>query len=487
MRLTVKYLFPLAVALVLLVAAMMGCTDKGTNDQYSGGGNIDLRARVNSSSAVQQVDLFVLTVTARDMDTVVDTLLFENGKIVGAIEVPVGTARKFVLEAFETPAVGGLPILIYKGVTVTDVLPGTVVTLTIDMDPVVPMVRLSPRYTEMESGGVFKVDIEADNVQGLTAMNIVLDFNSFFYAITPLKVDRHPSQRSSVVVFGQEEYDGLHYRVYLSDSQFRPMVNSDGDGVLATVTFATEGFVADTTIMGSISIYELAMVDQNEDSIPLLDLTTDFAELVLTSQTDRAINFPDSILQDAVMRNVKVTVPPVYFSDVQYLNSLDLAELGIADWTGLGELTNLQYLGLDWNDAPDLAPLAPLVGLNYLSVQGNSVTNINPLANLIGLATLNLYYNQISDIAPLSELDNLQALNLSNNLVVDLSPLSGLLLLNNLQLQYNNISDISPLLDNPGLGTGDTIDLSGNPLDDTAQQLMMDTLRQRGATVIYGT
>lgn len=484
MKRLIRNMFPWLAALTLVIALGSGCTDKPTGNDLTSGGNIDLRARVTSSAGVEQVNLFVLTVSARDMDTVIDTLLFEDGEIVGEIEVPVGTQRKFVLEAWDQPAVGGPPVLIYRGVTITDVLPGQIVHLVINMEPVVPMVRLSPRFVEMESGSVFTVDIEADNIPGLAGAIVFLDFAGFEGDIQLVSVDRHASQRSTVFATTLESDNPS---VYVIDTLYRSMVNSEGDGAIATMTFMTRAFIDDITVMGNISIIQVDMIDENQDEIPTNDVLTDFCEVVLTSQTDRVITFPDSTLEDAVMRYAKLTEPPIYFSDVQYFTTFDAVELGVEDWTGLGEITNLQNLYLDWNDAPDLTPLAPLVGLTYLSIQGNEVTGIAPLAHLIGLRTLDLYWNQITNITPLSGLSQLRSLNLSSNMVVNLAPLSGLIFLSDLQLQNNNISDISPLLENPGLGGGDTIDLSGNPLDDNTQQQLMDALRERGATVYYGT
>jgi len=192
MKLFMKNLLPCLVALILVIALIPGCTDKGTGTDLATNKNVELRARISSATAIEQVDLFILTISARDMETVVDTLLFENGEIVGEIEVPVGTERRFVLDAYDVPPEGGEPVLIYRGVTVVDVLPGQVVQLVINMEPLVPMVRLSPRYTEIESGTVFELDIEAANVPDLAAINVLLDFANFNYAINPIRVDPHP-------------------------------------------------------------------------------------------------------------------------------------------------------------------------------------------------------------------------------------------------------------------------------------------------------
>jgi hypothetical protein len=58
-----------------------------------------------------------------------------------------------------------------------------------------------------------------------------------------------------------------------------------------------------------------------------------------------------------------------------------------------------------------------------------------------------------------------------------------------LGLSGNEITDLVPLVDNPGLGDGDEIDLRDNPLDLSSGSEGMDaieTLKERGALVDYG-
>ena len=76
---------------------------------------------------------------------------------------------------------------------------------------------------------------------------------------------------------------------------------------------------------------------------------------------------------------------------------------------------------------------------------------------------LSLMFNQISDISPLANLTNLAVLDIMDN----------------------QISDIFPLVDNPGLGQGDYIDLSFNPLSEQSVNEYIPELEARGASVTY--
>ena len=54
-----------------------------------------------------------------------------------------------------------------------------------------------------------------------------------------------------------------------------------------------------------------------------------------------------------------------------------------------------------------------------------------------------------------------------------------------LSLENNQIEDISALVANTGLGEGDEIYLTGNPLSDQARNEHIPALQARGAYVAY--
>jgi internalin A len=74
------------------------------------------------------------------------------------------------------------------------------------------------------------------------------------------------------------------------------------------------------------------------------------------------------------------------------------------------------------------------------------------------LSTLVLIANSITDISALNGLTSLTNLRLDRNSITDISALSGLTSLVILSLQNNpGLTNIQPLLDNTGLGAGDTV------------------------------
>ena len=98
---------------------------------------------------------------------------------------------------------------------------------------------------------------------------------------------------------------------------------------------------------------------------------------------------------------------------------------------------------------------------------------------------LHLQSNRISDISALAGLTNLTALRLDRNSISDISALSSLTHLTELRLDRNSITDLSPLVANTGLGSGDEVDVRGNPLSYLSIHTHIPALQSRGVTVDF--
>ncbi len=89
----------------------------------------------------------------------------------------------------------------------------------------------------------------------------------------------------------------------------------------------------------------------------------------------------------------------------------------------------------------------------------------------------------VADLSGLEEATALRSVYLGSNLVSDLTPLAALTALGALDLTNNLIGDLSPLVDNPGLGRGDWISLTGNPLSEESLNVHVPALLDRGVQV----
>jgi hypothetical protein len=93
----------------------------------------------------------------------------------------------------------------------------------------------------------------------------------------------------------------------------------------------------------------------------------------------------------------------------------------------------------------------------------------------------------VTDIHGMEYAIDLTHLELDDGQISDISPLSGLTKLKMLKININQIEDLQPLVDNEGIGDGDTIDVSNNPLDYESCCTDIPALEARGATVECGT
>jgi cysteine-rich repeat protein len=233
--------------------------------------------------------------------------------------------------------------------------------------------------------------------------------------------------------------------------------------------------------------------------------------LSISACTPLNADFTDSNFLDCVSAELG-TPGIVCQEDVNLLNSLDCSSQSISSFAGTEHLTALSSLTLSDNSISDISPLSGLTGLSFLLLNENDIGDISDLSGLTGMRnldlsqnniddisalsgmtgmdmSLNLTDNSIEDISALSGMTSLPQLLLSSNNISDISPLSGLTSLTDLQLVNNNVSDLSPIGSDNGdladFASGNTINISDNPLTDQTDLDEVDLLRSNGATVIH--
>jgi hypothetical protein len=175
-----------------------------------------------------------------------------------------------------------------------------------------------------------------------------------------------------------------------------------------------------------------------------------------------------------------------YLFDVQ---ALDLQSNGlIKNLVPLSHLIDLRILRLNGNSISDISPLAQLKQLQVLDLSSNSqLSNIAGLAGLMSLDSLNVQYCNISNARTLSDLRNLSYLNLGNNQIRDMNGLEKLRGIKTLLLNNNRLQNLTILLENPGWGAGDTLDIRGNTYvlyEWATRNVEIPELERRGVTVL---
>ncbi len=165
---------------------------------------------------------------------------------------------------------------------------------------------------------------------------------------------------------------------------------------------------------------------------------------------------PDANLRAAVRTALGMEASACITTEaMQDLTTLNAAQLGIRDLTGLEYATNLTHLYIEDNLISDIAPLAQLTNLRVLSIGGNQITDLTPLSNLTRLTKLSIDDNTVSAISPLANLQSLGRLEARQNSISDISVLAGLVNLAYLRLAGNPIRDLSPLRNLPKLRSVD--------------------------------
>ncbi len=204
------------------------------------------------------------------------------------------------------------------------------------------------------------------------------------------------------------------------------------------------------------------------------------------------VDIPDPNLRDVIEQALGISSGnTITAGQMATLRILDAHGSNISSLTGLEYAINLEFLSLWGNAITDISSVAGLTNMITLWLDRNNISEISAVAGLTDLTELTLGGNTISDISAVAGLTNLTSLNLSDNNISGISALAGLTNLTasefspSLNLAGNDIEDLSPLVANTGLGSGDKIDVGGNPLNSTSIDTHIPTLESRGVEVEF--
>lgn len=128
-----------------------------------------------------------------------------------------------------------------------------------------------------------------------------------------------------------------------------------------------------------------------------------------------------------------------------------------------------------------------MMTIHYINGYERNISSIDGIEYCKNLEWINICTNQISDISPFAVLKRLQYINLWTNQISDISVLSELTSLTNLYIGGNLIEDIYPLIQNQGIGNGDIVVISYNPLSAVSLNTYIPELQARGVEIYYST
>ena len=492
------FLILFSFGMLALLAVIGGC-DRTVTQSGSTASGLRINASISQAINGETLDFVRLVVSGRDMTTINQTYPIIDGRYFEA-ELDLTTGERTFLLTAETidsliSTETGLDTIshaVYRGTVTEIVRPVADFEIDILLEPVVPLIKLVSRYVEVPSGGEFTVDLVVRNIPNLWQLGVVIDFGyNMDPHPVPIRAVKSPTQRSSVFFDASLFNDDTQFQILMVDSsQFlpRPLVDANGDATLGTITFQAPHVASQTPLALVPLTLEIFIIQAiGGATIPEEDIFLDQSQVRILPVLDVVVTFPDAALDTAARWNLSIQSGDIMLSDLLSLSSFYWQDDGIqiADLTNFDMMRNLENVSLAYQTFTDLTPIGNLENLEFLEVTGMSIVNISPLANNIKLYGLVLDYNDIQNLSALQGLTELTYVNLGYNQIVNLTPLQGLTELQTVDLRFNAITDIQSLVDNVGIGSGDQINLSGNPLNNTSLQTYLPQLRQRGVLVTY--
>ncbi len=122
--------------------------------------------------------------------------------------------------------------------------------------------------------------------------------------------------------------------------------------------------------------------------------------------------------------------------------------------------------------------------ITQLTATNKDIIKLDGLGSCTNLTALNLSNNNIIDIFPLATLIKLEHLELQNNKMFNTAVIKDLTALKYLDLRNNKITTTLHIASNTGLGSGDEVKISGNPLTG-AVEVYVKELKSKGVIVDF--
>jgi len=264
----------LALLGLLLVGSWFGCSDRGVNNDDAAVA-VNMTLKVASPGMVDAISQFRVTVTASDIDPPIDSPLALVGRYLeGVILVPPGNDRVFTVEARDIEGE-----ILYSGDTTVAVVSAEPVVLTINLYPMVSLVRVSPRYLEVPANSDFAVDVRAFNVRELYGLTFHLHWNGT--VIYPDSARSLLPVGAAVLFFDRIDPTLRYYDITISNSdQLTPIVDTNGDADLVRVFFSAFS-PEPAAYLASLSMEVMEMTRLPQDTIPLDSVKADGSTIVV--------------------------------------------------------------------------------------------------------------------------------------------------------------------------------------------------------------
>jgi hypothetical protein len=253
-------MFTFLTGLMILLTGLTGCEEK---IMPGDGGNIIKIMTSNRPAYGEAFAEYRLTITADDIAVpIVVPLELDGAFLIGEVILVAGTDRLFTIEVFDTDGVA-----VYSGSTSASVVRGQLITLDIDLIPVAPLMKITPRYDEKFMGESFTVDINCYNLVGLSSAAFYFLYGSTDDLVWVDSVVKGPDYGNEVLLSYQV---GINIVTVWIDLAFLTgdIVDANGDATMATVFLSTH---SDTQLLVDTADLQISPVSLNRANGDLID------------------------------------------------------------------------------------------------------------------------------------------------------------------------------------------------------------------------
>lgn len=175
-------LFTLSLAVIVLVLA--GCS--GRVADWSGRANVVINSSMKELGLGTNVASVVLRVSGSGFEAFEVTGIIVDGRVVFELEVPLGDDRLFEMRAVDNEGT-----TLYQGAETADVQPGQTTSVDILMQPIVPMIRITPMFRRITATqGTARFDVQVFNVDSLFGVSFRVEYDTNIIAITQVSQGR---------------------------------------------------------------------------------------------------------------------------------------------------------------------------------------------------------------------------------------------------------------------------------------------------------
>lgn len=240
-----------------LSLALFVCSCSGNQPNSSGTKEIVISSLLKDLGLGANINSIVLAVSGDGFDEFTRSVDIVDGTASIVLDVPIGEDRSFEMTAFD-----GESVALYSGTTVADVLAGQITEVNIQLDAVVPMIRVSPMFTDTDNDTQKPIRIFVHNIDSLFGASFRLEYDTSVIAIASV-TEGNMFAGHQTLFFTQQRPSYVAVAITMLGNQSPQGVS--GEGTLAVITLTPRA--AGTSPL-NIPAATLSLIDWQSNPLP---------------------------------------------------------------------------------------------------------------------------------------------------------------------------------------------------------------------------